>query len=257
MADDSQDGESVDIGHLHVDTQGNATFKRLPTNQLVEALQLSIPYSVGGLEARPAHDVLCEDFLAVEIVHFPKTGRTIPKATAPHRFSDFTISSYAPVAFRHFRENFNIKPEDYLSSIYDEFIIKTVQKKEAEFLKSLLPGYYMNVTQNQRTLLPKFYGLYCYQLLLLLNVIIFISFLIFYCLSPIVALAKDLKLARSLIFASGTLALLSTYSGELKISFDIQIDKILFGECGLAVLDVCQRVPYGVLYLLDVTPGEL
>ncbi|CAF4950667.1 unnamed protein product, partial [Rotaria sp. Silwood1] len=62
---------------------------------------------------------------------------------------------------------------------------------------------------------------------------------------------KDLKLARSLIFASGTLALLSTYSGELKISFDIQIDKILFGECGLAVLDVCQRVPYGVLYLLD------
>ncbi|CAF3803391.1 unnamed protein product [Rotaria sp. Silwood1] len=66
--------------------------------------------------------------------------------------------------------------------------------------------------------------------------------------------AKDLKLARSLIFASGTLALLSTYSGELKISFDIQIDKILFGECGLAVLDVCQRVPYGVLYLLDVTP---
>ena len=25
----------------------------------------------------------------------------------------------------------------------DEFIIKTVQKKEAEFLKRLLPGYYM------------------------------------------------------------------------------------------------------------------
>jgi len=25
----------------------------------------------------------------------------------------------------------------------DEFIIKTVEKKEAEFLKSLLPGYYM------------------------------------------------------------------------------------------------------------------
>jgi 1-phosphatidylinositol-4-phosphate 5-kinase len=25
----------------------------------------------------------------------------------------------------------------------DEFIIKTVQKKEADFLKRLLPGYYM------------------------------------------------------------------------------------------------------------------
>ncbi|CAF4247978.1 unnamed protein product, partial [Rotaria magnacalcarata] len=50
----------------------------------------------------------------------------------------------------------------YLTSD-DEFILKTVQKKEAEFLKCLLPGYYMNVTQNPRTLLPKFFGLYCYQ----------------------------------------------------------------------------------------------
>ena len=40
----------------------------------------------------------------------------------------------------------------------DEFIIKTLQTKEAEFLQRLLPGYYMNVQQNPRTLLPKFYG---------------------------------------------------------------------------------------------------
>ncbi|CAI9736185.1 phosphatidylinositol 4-phosphate 5-kinase type-1 alpha isoform X4 [Octopus vulgaris] len=45
----------------------------------------------------------------------------------------------------------------------DEFIIKTVQHKEAEFLQKLLPGYYLNLNQNPRTLLPKFYGLYCYQ----------------------------------------------------------------------------------------------
>ncbi|NXA10180.1 PI51B kinase, partial [Sapayoa aenigma] len=45
----------------------------------------------------------------------------------------------------------------------DEFIIKTVQHKEAEFLQKLLPGYYMNLNQNPRTLLPKFYGLYCVQ----------------------------------------------------------------------------------------------
>ncbi|XP_064335802.1 phosphatidylinositol 4-phosphate 5-kinase type-1 gamma isoform X13 [Camelus dromedarius] len=35
--------------------------------------------------------------------------------------------------------------------------------KEAEFLQKLLPGYYMNLNQNPRTLLPKFYGLYCVQ----------------------------------------------------------------------------------------------
>lgn len=83
----------------------------------------------------------------------------------------------------------------YLTSD-DEFIIKTVQHKEAKFLQRLLPGYYMvrpelrkqttqlqppcelffnipskrspsltsqNLNQNPRTLLPKFYGLYCIQ----------------------------------------------------------------------------------------------
>ena len=45
----------------------------------------------------------------------------------------------------------------------DKFIIKTVQHKEAEFLRKLLPGYYMNLHQNPRTLLPKFFGLFCYQ----------------------------------------------------------------------------------------------
>lgn len=45
----------------------------------------------------------------------------------------------------------------------DEFVIKTVTHKEAEFLQKLLPGYYMNIVQNPRTLLPKFFGLYCYH----------------------------------------------------------------------------------------------
>ena len=41
----------------------------------------------------------------------------------------------------------------------DEFIVKTVSNKEAHFLQKLLPGYYLNLDQNPRTLLPKFYGL--------------------------------------------------------------------------------------------------
>lgn len=45
----------------------------------------------------------------------------------------------------------------------DEFIVKTVQLKECDFLQKLLPGYYMNLNQNPRTLLPKFFGLFCYQ----------------------------------------------------------------------------------------------
>ena len=73
----------------------------------------------------------------------------------------------------------------------DDFLVKTVQHSEAEFLQKLLPGYFMvssplkhtsshfplslsnssnhlsllfqNLNQNPYTLLPKFYGLYCYQ----------------------------------------------------------------------------------------------
>lgn len=45
----------------------------------------------------------------------------------------------------------------------DEFIIKTVQKGESRFLRKLLPAYYLNVHQNKCTLLPKFFGHYCYR----------------------------------------------------------------------------------------------
>ncbi|CAF0914356.1 unnamed protein product, partial [Didymodactylos carnosus] len=103
----------------------------------------------------------------------------------------------------------------------------------------------------------------------------------YFCLSPSVAFAKDLKLTRSIIFASGTLAPLATYPSELKIPFDFQmecdhvidkqrtfitalsngrneqiklkatyqnIDKNEFqDEIGNLILDICQKIPYGVL----------
>ncbi len=43
------------------------------------------------------------------------------KTTPAHRFNDFTIRSYAPVAFRHFRELFNIKPDEFLVNILINF----------------------------------------------------------------------------------------------------------------------------------------
>ena len=64
--------EKHKLGDLRVDPQGNATFKHLPTNQLVEALQLGIQYTVGGLETKPSHDVLYQDFPTVETIHFPR-----------------------------------------------------------------------------------------------------------------------------------------------------------------------------------------
>ncbi|XP_059726135.1 phosphatidylinositol 4-phosphate 5-kinase type-1 gamma isoform X8 [Haemorhous mexicanus] len=123
-----------------------------------------------------------QDFYVVESIFFPSEGSNL---TPAHHYADFRFKTYAPVAFRYFRELFGIRPDDYLYSLCneplielsnpgasgslfyvtsdDEFIIKTVMHKEAEFLQKLLPGYYMNLNQNPRTLLPKFYGLYCVQ----------------------------------------------------------------------------------------------
>uniref|UniRef100_A0A8C2X1Z2 Phosphatidylinositol-4-phosphate 5-kinase, type I, beta a n=1 Tax=Cyclopterus lumpus TaxID=8103 RepID=A0A8C2X1Z2_CYCLU len=146
------------------------------------AIQLGIGYAVGNLSSKPDRDVLMQDFSVVESIFLPSEGSNL---TPAHHYPDFRLKTYAPLAFRYFRELFGIKPDDYLYSMCneplielsnpgassswfyltsdDEFIIKTVQHKEAEFLQKLLPGYYMNLNQNPRTLLPKFYGLYCIQ----------------------------------------------------------------------------------------------
>uniref|UniRef100_A0A8C1BYI8 Phosphatidylinositol-4-phosphate 5-kinase, type I, gamma a n=2 Tax=Cyprinus carpio TaxID=7962 RepID=A0A8C1BYI8_CYPCA len=152
------------------------------SSALKGAIQLGIGYTVGNLSSKPERDVLMQDFYVVESIFFPSEGSNL---TPAHHFPDFRFKTYAPVAFRYFRELFGIRPDDYLYSLCneplielsnpgasgsvfyltkdDEFIIKTVMHKEAEFLQKLLPGYYMNLNQNPRTLLPKFFGLYCVQ----------------------------------------------------------------------------------------------
>ncbi|KAJ0058655.1 hypothetical protein NL108_000364, partial [Boleophthalmus pectinirostris] len=152
------------------------------SSALKGAIQLGIGYTVGNLSSKPERDVLMQDFYVVESIFFPSEGSNL---TPAHHFPDFRFKTYAPVAFRYFRELFGIRPDDYLYSLCneplielsnpgasgsifyvtsdDEFIIKTVLHKEAEFLQKLLPGYYMNLNQNPRTLLPKFFGLYCVQ----------------------------------------------------------------------------------------------
>jgi len=159
---------------------GEVTFKKSSSEAIAGALQLGIAHSVGKLSERPERDVLMQDFEVVELIDFPTKGTTL---TPPHEFGEFTFQSYAPLAMRYFRDIFDISVEGYIHSIIhepltaignpgasgslfwithdDEFIIKTVDNKEAEFLMNLLPGYFMNVQQNPRTLLPKFYGLYC------------------------------------------------------------------------------------------------
>ncbi|KAM9101791.1 phosphatidylinositol 4-phosphate 5-kinase type-1 gamma isoform 8-T9 [Sarcophilus harrisii] len=175
-------GHGKKLGHRGVDASGETTYKKTTSSTLRGAIQLGIGYTVGNLSSKPERDVLMQDFYVVESIFFPSEGSNL---TPAHHYADFRFKTYAPVAFRYFRELFGIRPDDYLYSLCneplielsnpgasgslfyvtsdDEFIIKTVMHKEAEFLQKLLPGYYMNLNQNPRTLLPKFYGLYCVQ----------------------------------------------------------------------------------------------
>ncbi|XP_060760873.1 phosphatidylinositol-4-phosphate 5-kinase, type I, alpha, a [Neoarius graeffei] len=170
------------IGHRGIDPTGETTYKKTTSSALKGAIQLGIAHTVGSLSQKPERDVLMQDFEEVESLCFPSEGSNL---TPGHHHGDFKFKTYAPLAFRYFREMFGIRPDDYLYSLCndplielsnpgasgsvfyvssdDEFIIKTVQHKEAEFLQKLLPGYFMNLNQNKRTLLPKFYGLYCIQ----------------------------------------------------------------------------------------------
>ncbi|KAE8281932.1 Phosphatidylinositol 4-phosphate 5-kinase type-1 alpha [Larimichthys crocea] len=170
------------IGHRGIDPTGETTYKKTTSSALKGAIQLGITHTVGSLSQKPERDVLLQDFEVVESIFFPNEGSNL---TPAHHYGDFRFKTYAPIAFRYFREMFGIRPDDYMCSLCneplielsssgasgslfylsndDEYIIKTVQHKEAEFLQKLLPGYFMNLNQNKRTLLPKFYGLYCVQ----------------------------------------------------------------------------------------------
>ncbi|ETE61119.1 Phosphatidylinositol-4-phosphate 5-kinase type-1 gamma, partial [Ophiophagus hannah] len=141
------------IGHRGVDASGETTYKKL-----------GIGYTVGNLSSKPERDVLMQDFYVVESIFFPSEGSNL---TPAHHYPDFRFKTYAPYSLCNEPLIELSNPGASGSLFYvtsdDEFIIKTVMHKEAEFLQKLLPGYYMNLNQNPRTLLPKFYGLYCVQ----------------------------------------------------------------------------------------------
>lgn len=107
------------------------------SSALQGAIQLGIGYTVGNLSSKPERDVLMQDFYVVESIFFPRrvctSGHSFRIAsfisnsnvffspnsegsnlTPAHHFSDFRFKTYAPVAFRYFRELFGIRPDDYL-----------------------------------------------------------------------------------------------------------------------------------------------
>merc|ERR1719348_297842 len=170
------------LGHRRV-KDGEVTYKKFETTPLMRSIQLGIHQSVGNLASQEDRDILHEDFYTVETVVFSRDGSL--QKTPAHSFSQFKFRTYAPVAFRKFRNIFCIERDKFLVSLCaepmielsnpgasgsifyvtqdDEIICKTVSHKESTFLQEILPAYYLNLHQNIRTLLPKFFGFFCYS----------------------------------------------------------------------------------------------
>jgi len=170
------------LGHRRV-KDGEVTYKRFETTQLMGSIQLGIHQSVGNLASQEERDLLHADFYTVDTVTFSRDGAL--EKTPAHNYSQFRFRTYAPLAFRKFRNDFQIERDSFLVSLCaepmrelsnpgasgsifyvtqdDEIICKTVSHKEGRFLQEILPAYYLNLHQNRRTLLPKFFGFYCYS----------------------------------------------------------------------------------------------
>ncbi|TRY82432.1 hypothetical protein DNTS_007884 [Danionella cerebrum] len=101
--------------------RGEKTYKKTTSSALKGAIQLGIGYTVGNLTSKPDRDVLMQDFYVVESVFLPSEGSNL---TPAHHYPDFRFKTYAPLAFRYFRELFGIKPDDYLYSICKEPLIE-------------------------------------------------------------------------------------------------------------------------------------
>eukprot|EP00055_Hartaetosiga_balthica_P002200 m.3056 g.3056 ORF g.3056 m.3056 type:complete len:852 (-) comp2011_c0_seq1:142-2697(-) len=161
---------------------GEVKYKKVKSTELMSAIQMGVRQSIGWTVRKKKRDLLMVDFSEIQSMYYPKEGTN---ETPPHRYQNFKFYAYAPKAFRHFRDMYGIDTRDFLISMCDQplrelsnpgasgslfwlsdddqFIVKTVQQGEHQFLLELLPQYYLNLHQNTKTLLPKYFGLFCYK----------------------------------------------------------------------------------------------
>lgn len=63
--------KKVKLGHRRIDKQGEISYKRVPTNALMGAIQLGIANSIGSLASKAKRDILVQDFEVIDSVPFP------------------------------------------------------------------------------------------------------------------------------------------------------------------------------------------
>ncbi len=53
---------------------------------------------------------------------FSFTGSEGSNLTPAHHYGDFRFKTYAPIAFRYFREMFGIRPDDYMVFFFTQLV---------------------------------------------------------------------------------------------------------------------------------------
>jgi 1-phosphatidylinositol-4-phosphate 5-kinase len=86
---------------------------QIQSSTIMGSIQLGIQHAVGGLASKPERDLLMQDFMTVETTNFLCEGSN---HTPAHHYTDFKFKTYAPIAFRYFRDLFGIQPDDFLVS---------------------------------------------------------------------------------------------------------------------------------------------
>ncbi|XP_023393884.1 phosphatidylinositol 4-phosphate 5-kinase type-1 gamma [Pteropus vampyrus] len=130
-------GHGRKLGHRGVDASGETTYKKTTSSTLKGAIQLGIGYTVGNLSSKPERDVLMQDFYVVESIFFPRSDSGSIRAGVPKsQATDGAVAVRRGGGGRGGGVN---------------------RCPPARPLRT------QNLNQNPRTLLPKFYGLYCVQ----------------------------------------------------------------------------------------------
>ncbi|KDQ31819.1 hypothetical protein PLEOSDRAFT_1061901 [Pleurotus ostreatus PC15] len=159
---------------------GNLIGKDHVNYVLMYNMLTGIRIGVSRCQAKIKRPLTDDDFTARHKFSFDIVGNELTPSTT----YDFKFKDYAPWVFRTLREDiFHMDPADYLLSLTSKyilselgspgksgsffyfsrdyrFIIKTIRKEEATFLRNVLKQYYDHVKTNPHTLVSRFYGLH-------------------------------------------------------------------------------------------------
>ena len=105
------------LGHRRV-KDGEVTYKKFETTQLMGSIQLGIQQSVGNLASQEDRDLLHEDFYTVETVVFSRDGSL--QKTPAHNYTQFKVctSKYCPSS----KNSFPFSSGPTLLSLLESFV---------------------------------------------------------------------------------------------------------------------------------------